>query len=116
MHVSRSYNGFYEDLFNTLLSRYTVINCAILLSIVPLHSVMASYCPDRAAKLVLESDSDESLLDNESCSDSYSSSEEVDQMSQPHCWLRHVAVEGPRQGPETAMFGINSTSKDVELI
>ena len=58
--------------------RYTVINCAILLSIVPLHSVMASYRPDRAAELALESDSDESLLDNESCSDSYSSSEEVD--------------------------------------
>ena len=36
---------------------------------------MASFYPDRAAELAMQSDSDESLLDNKSSSDSYSSSE-----------------------------------------
>ena len=39
---------------------------------------MASFYPDRAAELAMQSDSDESLLDNKSCSDSYSSSEPDD--------------------------------------
>ena len=38
---------------------------------------MASYHPDRAADLVLQSDSVESLSDNESCSDSYSQSDSI---------------------------------------
>ena len=39
---------------------------------------MASFYPDRAAELAMQRDSDESLLDNKSCSDSYFSSEPDD--------------------------------------
>ena len=38
---------------------------------------MACYHPGRVASLVLQSDSNESLLDDESCSDSYLSSDSI---------------------------------------
>ena len=78
---------------------------------------MASFYPDRAAELAMQSDSDESLLDNKSCSDSYSSSEPNDVDSDDSSddvnlpttrhWLHkgHVAEE-PRQGLGTTMFGM----------
>ena len=64
---------------------------------------MASYHPDRAADLVLQSDSYESLLDDESCSDSYSQSDSIDgnssdESSDPDVPTTSLAVRMPRGG------------------
>ena len=64
---------------------------------------MASYYPDRAADLFLQSDSDESLLDDESCSDSYSQSDGIDgnssdESSDPDVSTTSLSVRKPRGG------------------
>ena len=64
---------------------------------------MANYHPDRAADLVLQSDSDESLLVDESCYDEYSQSDSIggnssDESSDPDVPTTSLAVRRSRGG------------------